>query len=317
MLFWYKGGDIAWERWSVHVAEITPMIRRLEERDVVRAGEVIVTAFNDVFTRHGFPQPFPSSDIGIGLARGYLYLEPQECFVAVEGGQVVGSGFIHIRGDTAGIGPITVDPACQSAGVGREIMMAVIHAGQQCSSLRLVQDAFNLTSFALYSKLGFVSHGTVVGLAGQRLSPMEPARGITVRDMTAEDIDRVITLDTALTGITRPQDLQFFLGRPPQLVGFSEGTLAGYLCLLRTDGGAFLGPAVATNPAVLRALIVRAIESEQGKALRMRLPARHAELLCDLLKMGFHIEVLENYMVRGPWQTPQGVDLLALFPEAL
>jgi len=317
MLFWYKDRDTTWERGSVQVAEITPMIRRMEERDVVRAGAVIVTAFNDVFTRHGFPQPFPSAEIGIGLARGYLQLEPQECFVAVEGGQVVGSGFIHLRGDTAGIGPITVDPVCQSTGVGRAIMMAVIQAGQQCPSLRLVQDAFNPTSFSLYSKLGFVSHGTVVGLAGQGLAPTGHARGITVRDMTAEDIAGVITLDTALTGITRPQDLQFFLGRPPQLIAYSDGKLVGYVCLLRTGAGAFLGPAAATDPAVLRALIARALESEQGKALRMRLPGRHAGLLCDLLKMGFHVEVLENYMVRGPWQTPQGIDLLALFPEAL
>lgn len=289
----------------------------MEERDVVRAGEVIVSAFNDVFTRHGFPQPFPSPEIGIGLARGYLHLEPQECFVAVEGGQVVGSGFIHVRGDTAGIGPITVDPACQAAGVGREIMMAVMHAGRHCPSLRLVQDAFNLTSFALYSKLDFVACGTVVGLAGQGLSPIRHAHGITVRDMTAEDIAGVTALDTLLTGITRPQDLQFFLGRPPQLIGFLEGKLVGYLCLLRTGAGTFLGPAAATDPAVLRALIARAIEAERGKAVRMRLPGRHAELLCDLLKMGFHVEVLENYMVRGPWKTPKGVDLLALFPEAL
>ncbi|MGH7964198.1 MAG: GNAT family N-acetyltransferase, partial [Candidatus Binatia bacterium] len=286
-------------------------------RDVSRAGEVIVTAFNDIFTRHGFPQPFPSAEIGIGLVRGYLHLEPQECFVAVEGGQVVGSGFIHLRGDTAGIGPITVDPACQAVGVGREIMMAVMHVGRHCPSLRLVQDAFNLTSFALYSKLGFVACGTVIGLTGQDLRPIEHVPEISVREMAVEDSAGVTMLDTQLTGITRPQDLQFFLDRPPQLVGFLEGKLAGYLCLLRTGAGTFLGPAAAIDTAVLRALIARAIETEQGKTLRMRLPGRHAELLRDLLKRGFHVEVLENYMVRGPWKMPRGVDLLALFPEAL
>ena len=108
------------------------MIRRMEERDVVRAGEVIVAAFNDVFSRHGFPPPFPSTEVGIGLARGYLQLEPQECFVAEEGGKVVGSGFLHLRGSTAGIGPITVDPSFQSKGVGRELMMTVIRTGRNC-----------------------------------------------------------------------------------------------------------------------------------------------------------------------------------------
>ncbi len=299
------------------MAEITLMIRRMEEQDVSRTGEVIVAAFNDVFTRHGFPPPFPSPEAGMGLAQGYLRLEPQECFVAVEAGQVVGSGFIHLRGETAGIGPITVDPACQSKGVGKEIMMAVIRAGRHCASLRLVQDAFNVVSFPLYSKLGFAACGTVLSLAGQEFRPPGRPRGTVIREMAADDAARVTALDTKLTGLTRPQDIRYFLGHPPQLISLVEGKLAGYLCLLRASAGTFLGPAAATEPAVLRTLIAHAIELEQGKVLRMRLPARHTELFRDLLKMGFHVETLQTYMVRGPWKPSKGTDLLALFPEAL
>ena len=65
------------------------------------------------------------------------------------------------------------------------------------------------------------------------------------------------------------------------------------------------------------AIIVRAAEIEHGKTLRMRLPARHQELLLDMLKMGFRVDHLQTYMVRGPWKVPKGTDLLALFPEAL
>lgn len=317
-LFCYNGGKPYENTQDRQVAEIALMVRRMEERDVARAGEVIVAAFNDVFVRHGFPPPFPSPDVGVGLARGYLRLEPHECFVAVEGGQVVGSGFLHLRGETAGIGPITVDPACQAKGVGRELMTAVIRAGQQCSSLRLVQDAFNTASFSLYSKLGFAACGTVVSLAGQDGQPPGPPHEVTVRAMAAADAARVTALDTKLTGITRPRDIQYFLDHPPQLVSFAGGKLVGYLCLLRTgDGGTFLGPAAATEPAVLRALIGHAMEMERGKVLRMRLPARHAELFRDLMKMGFRAETLQTYMVRGPWKPPKGTDLLALFPEAL
>jgi hypothetical protein len=87
--------------------------------------------------------------------------------------------------------------------------------------------------------------------------------------------------------------------------------------MLRTGGGTFLGPAAATEPAILRTLIAHAIEMEHGKVLRMRFPARHAELFRDLLKLGFHVEALQTYMVRGPWKAAKGIDLLALFPEAL
>jgi ribosomal protein S18 acetylase RimI-like enzyme len=299
------------------VTEMTLMIRRMEERDIPRVGEVIVAAFNDVFVRHGFPQPFPAPEVGIGLARGYLRLEPQECFVAVEGGQVVGSGFLHLRGSTAGIGPITVDPACQAKGIGREIMMTVIRAGRHCPSLRLVQDAFNTVSFPLYSKLGFAPCGIVLSVVGQDLRPAVRTRGIAIRELGADDAARVTALDTRLTGISRPQDIQYFLSHPPQLISLVGGKLTGYLCLLRTGAGTFLGPAAATEPAMLRALISQAIEMEQGKTLRMRLPGRHAELFRDLMKMGFRVETLQTYMVRGPWKTPKGTDLLALFPEAL
>jgi len=299
------------------VEEHTLMIRRMEEHDTVRAGEVIVAAFNDVFSRHRYAPPFDSRESGIELARGYLQLEPQECFVAVENGQVVGSGFLHLRGETAGIGPITVDPTCQAKGVGREIMMTVIRAGRHCSSLRLVQDAFNTASFPLYSKLGFAVCGTVLSLSGQQLRPAGRTRGITIRELTASDADRVAALDAKLTGIIRPQDIQFFLHRPPQLVSLTAGKIAGYLCLLRTETSTFLGPAAATELTVLRALISQAIELEKGKALRLRLPARHSGLFHDLLKIGFRIDHLQTYMVRGPWKAAKGIDLLALFPEAL
>jgi ribosomal protein S18 acetylase RimI-like enzyme len=299
------------------VTEITLMIRRMEERDVARAGEVIATAFNDVFTRHGFPPPFPSPEAGIRLARAYLQRESQECFVAVEGGRVIGSGFLHLRGETAGIGPITVDPSCQSKGVGKEIMMTVIRAGRHCPSLRLVQDAFNIVSLPLYSKLGFAICGTVLSLAGQEFRVGGRPRGMAIREMTAHDTARVAALDAKLTGITRPQDIQYFLGRPPQFVCLVDGKLVGYLCLVRTGGGTFVGPAAATESAILKALVSYAIEVEQGKTLRMRLPARHAELFRDLMKMGFQVETIQTYMVRGPWRPPKGVDLLALFPEAL
>jgi hypothetical protein len=157
----------------------------------------------------------------------------------------------------------------------------------------------------------------VASLAGQELRSVGRTRGITIREMTASEASRVVALDTKLTGITRPQDIQYFLSRPPQLVGLVEGKLAGYLCLLRSGRGTFLGPAAATEPAVLRSLISHAIEMEQDRVLRMRFPSRHAELFRDLMKMGFRVETLQTYMVRGPWKTPKGIDLLALFPEAL
>ncbi len=295
---------------------MTVTIRRMQEADIPRVGEIMVTAFNDVFRRHGYPEPFPSPEVGASLARGYLGLEPAQCFTASLNGHVVGSGFLHLRGNSAGIGPITVDPTCQTKGIGRAIMQAVIDAGSQCRSLRLVQDSFNVVSFPLYAKLGFVVRGTAASLVGHEIHAARVA-SVEIREWTAQDIGTLTALDKELTGIERVQDFRYFLNQPPQLIGFVAGKPAGYLCFLRTGAGTFLGPAAATEQSVLLALILRAAELEQGKALRMRFPTRHAELLQELLDLGFQVESLQTYMVRGPWEVPSGVGLLALFPEAL
>lgn len=295
---------------------MTVTIRHMLAEDIPRVGAVMVAAFNDVFRRHGYPEPFPSPAAGTSIARGYARLEPNECFTALQDGQIVGSGFIHLRGDTAGIGPITVDPGAQAQGAGRALMQTVIEAGGACHSLRLVQDAFNMVSFPLYSTLGFETRGTIASLVGQHIQADAPG-DVEIREWVAEDIEHLAALDTRLTGIVREQDMRFFHAQPPHITAFVQGKLVGYLCFLRTEAGTFFGPAAATQPSVLRALILSASEREQGKALRMRFPTRHATLLRELLAVGFRVETLQTYMVRGAWQPPDGAELLALFPEAL
>ncbi len=295
---------------------MTVTIRQMQAGDIPRVGAIMVTAFNAVFRRHGYPEPFPSPDVGISIAQGYARLEPKECFTALHDGQIVGSGFIHIRGATAGIGPITVDPLAQAKGAGRALMHAVIEAGGACPSLRLVQDAFNVVSFPLYSTLGFEARETIVSLVGGDMQADVPGE-VEIREWLAEDIEPLAELDAHLTGIAREQDMRFFHAQPPHIAALVNGKLVGYLCFLRTGAGTFFGPAAATQPSVLRALILSAAERERGKALRMRFPTRHAALLRELLAGGFQVETLQTYMVRGTWQAPPGVELLALFPEAL
>lgn len=291
-------------------------VRQMQEGDVPRVGAIMVAAFNAVFHQHGYPAPFSSLGVGTSLALGYLRLEPATCFTAIRDGVIVGSGFLHPRGDTAGVGPITVDPDAQDRGTGQKIMDTVLEAGQRCPSLRLVQDAFNVVSFPLYSKLGFEVRGVVAALVGQKIRETPPA-DIEIQDWQTADIEPLSELDTRLTGISRVEDFRFFHTQPPHLVARLNGQPAGYLCFLRTGAGTFLGPAAATDQAVLRALILSAVQREAGRALRMRFPARHVGLLQELLALGFRVENLQTYMVRGPWTQPAGVDLLALFPEAL
>ena len=149
-------------------------------------------------------------------------------------------------------------------------------------------------------------------------SCLTPYVHITIREMTIDEVERVAALDSKLTGITRLQDLQFFAAQPPQLVSLSVGKLTGYLCLLRAGPTTFLGPAAATEPAILRSLIARAVEMEARQSVAYAVACSTSGTRCSIvLKMGFRVDHLQTYMVRGPWKQPKGTDLLALFPEAL
>ena len=56
---------------------------------------------------------------------GRLLAHPRFYSVVAElDGRVVGSNFLDERSTIAGLGPITVDPGAQNAGVGRRLMLA-------------------------------------------------------------------------------------------------------------------------------------------------------------------------------------------------
>src|SRR5262245_10708386 len=125
-------------------AEIS--IRRMMIRDVPRTGEILFEAFNQVFSRHGYPPPIPDTESGKALVQAYQDYGPTGCFVAVVEDRVIGSAFLHRRGDRAGVGPVTVAPEWQGRGVGRRLMRRLIDEVQDCASIRLYQDAFNRES---------------------------------------------------------------------------------------------------------------------------------------------------------------------------
>src|SRR5439155_17388505 len=87
--------------------------------------------------------------------RGYAGL------VAERDGEVLGSAFIDERSMVAGIGPVSVDPGAQDAGVGRALMEAALERerSRQAAGVRLVQTAYHYRSLALYLKLGFAVRG--------------------------------------------------------------------------------------------------------------------------------------------------------------
>lgn len=320
-------------------------IRPLMPADIPRAGEILHQAFNEVFAAHGYPAPISDLAAGRALVTAYRDYEPTGSFVALHEGRIVGSAFLHRRGDRVGVGPVTVDPSCQGRGVGRKLMERIIEEVGDCTSIRLFQDAFNRESFALYVRLGFVVRDVMAVLRAAPprfdadVAPGAPDPGASpgagaclsdgrsggagagspaiCREMEPWDLVNAVACDTALTGMSRPRDLAFLLDHGQAAVLEQDGGIRGFAASFLVRDTLFVGPAAAPTAAELVRLVADLTRRSGARVVSVRAPSRPGDLLQMLLQAGFEVRSLGTYMVRGRYDEPSGALLASMFPEAL
>src|SRR5688500_14371619 len=116
-------------------------------------------AFNTLHQRHNVLPDVPTEDVGRLIIGAVLQRPDYAGVVAVDDGRILGSNFLLLADEVAGVGPITVDPTTQSRGVGRLLMQWVIDEARRRRGrdghVRLFQEALNGTSLSLYTRLGF------------------------------------------------------------------------------------------------------------------------------------------------------------------
>src|SRR5689334_22248501 len=135
----------------------TLALRPGRPEDAQACGQICYEAFGAIASRHGFPGDFHSPEVATGLLAGFLAHPGFYAVVAELDGEVVGSNFLDARSVIGGVGPLTVDPAIQDRGVGRQLMQDVLAraATRDCAGVRLLQAAYHARSLSLYAKLGF------------------------------------------------------------------------------------------------------------------------------------------------------------------
>lgn len=275
------------------MAEVT--IRTAEPSDQAECGRILYAAFHDIATRHGFPPDFPSPQYAEGLMRHLV----ANTFgvVAERDGRILGSNFLREGDPIRPVGPISVDPELQESGVGRQLMQAVIDRGRDAEGIRLVQDAFNMTSMALYASMGFEVREPLALFSG-RPSTSAPA-GIDVRPMEEADVDECAALCQKVHGITRTDEVR----RSRALGSFvaeRDGRITAYATTLEFW---FAAHGVAETDDDFRALLAGAAAAREGQ-LSFLLPTRQAELFRFCLSAGLRMLKPMTLMSMGPYQEP-------------
>jgi predicted N-acetyltransferase YhbS len=277
------------------------ILRPGKPEDAKACGDVCYRAFKAIADAHHFPPDFPDTETAVGLMNYIFSGAGVYSAVAEDNGQIVGSNFLWENSFIGGVGPITVDPTCQNAAVGRKLMERVLHRAEnlKLASVRLVQAAYHNRSLSLYTKLGFDVREPLSVIQGAALNIRFP--GYHVRAGNEADLDSCNQLCYNIHGHDRSPELAGSVKAATLSVVEYDGMITGY-----TTQVGFLGHTIASTNTGLKALIgASAIFSGPG----FLLPSRNAEVLRWCLQNGLRIIMPMTLMSKGLYNDPAGAFL--------
>jgi GNAT superfamily N-acetyltransferase len=277
-------------------------LRPIELDDRDGAARIVYEAFAGIHDHHRFPRDFPTLEAATDLVGSFISHPLIWGVVAEREGRILGSNFLDERGPVRGVGPITVDPKTQVAGVGRRLMQAAIERGAHAAGIRLLQDSFNTQSLALYASLGFEVAEPVVVMSG-RPRATHPD-DVEVRPLVHGDLEASEQLCLSVHGFERTNELRDAL-ETPRLQPFAairDGRLVAYATTLSFFPAAY---AVAERQEDMAALIGGALAASDAPASFL-LPTRQHELFRWCLQARLRIVKPMTYMVIGERRQPRG-----------
>ena len=271
-------------------------IRSPAPDDTEELGRICFEGFRSIAERHNFPPDFPSPEVASGVMSGLISHPEVYGVVAEKDGRILGSNFLDERSQIAGVGPITVDPSSQDAGVGRKLMEAVMAraAERDFRGVRLLQSAYHVRSLSLYARLGFEVRGLLATMQGDPIEDTIP--GHVVRLAEDGDLDACNRLCVSAHGFDRAGELRDAIGQGSGQVVEQDGQIVGY-----TTGLAFFGHSVAETNDALKALIAAAAEFGGPGFL---LPPQNVEVFSWCTDRGLRVVQLMTLMTTGAYEEP-------------
>jgi predicted N-acetyltransferase YhbS len=275
-------------------------IRVATPADIETCGRIIYEAFKGIAEEHRFPPDFPTVEAATQLASLFITHPAIFGVVAESAGRVVGSNFLDERNPIRGLGPITVDPGSQARGIGRRLMQATLERGRAAVGIRLLQDAFNTRSIALYGSLGFDVKEPILLISGTPTS--KPPSDVEVRPLGSEDLASCAALCTRVHGFERSHELSDALKLFSPVVALRRGRVTAY-----ASTATFwpLNHGVAETEADMRALLLGAA-ALTSEPLAFLLPVRQADFFRWCLAEGLRVVKPMTLMTSGEYREPAG-----------
>ncbi|MFI7706773.1 GNAT family N-acetyltransferase [Nonomuraea sp. NPDC049480] len=269
--------------------------------DARDCGRICFESFARLADDHGFPHDFPSMEAAAETIETLLTHPGFYSVVAELDGRIAGSNFLDERSPVVGVGPITVDPAAQNHGIGRELMRDVMNraAERQAPGIRLLQSAYHNRSFALYASLGFEFRESLACLQGPAVN--QAIDGYTVRPATDGDLPACNELCRRVHGIDRGGELADAVKLGTARVVEHGGRPTGYATDL-----ALFAHAVGETTEDVKALI-GAAHAFGGAGILV--PAGNSALLQWCLGNGLRVVQLMSLMTVGLYNAPAGAYL--------
>ena len=302
-------------------------LQSMQPEDWDEVAELIHSSTNDWYQTRGLGPIFPHGPESTRLfCQVYETLDPGCCVLAVDKrtDQIAGSCFYHPRETHVSLGIMNVRPTHFGTGIARRLLKFIIEfADAQKKPVRLVSSAFNLDSFSLYNRAGFIPR---MAFQDMLLTVPETGLDITtigserVRSATMEDVPAMAALELEINHLSRVKDLRYFVENKEGLwhVSVSEderGRLDGFLVSVQHPGSNMLGPGIAKTDQQAAALILAELQHHRGRTPVFLVPVERAELVQTLYRWGARNCEIHFAQIRGAYQRPTGVVMPTFMPE--
>jgi GNAT superfamily N-acetyltransferase len=274
-------------------------LREVEAGDAEACAQILFDAFGGIQDHHRFPRDFPVLEAATGIMGMWIPHASIWGVVAESDGRIVGSNFLDERDPIRGLGPISVDPESQNAGVGRKLMEAVMERGEGAPSIRLQQDAFHTRSLALYELLGFDVKEAVAVISGRPRSA--PVQGVDVRPLEEGDLDECAALCKKVHGFERTNELRDSIQAFAPFVAMRDGRIVAYASSVTFWP---LNHGVAEGEDDMTALL-KAAAAAVEEPLAFLVPLRTG-LFRWCLEEGLRLVKPMNLMALGEYREPRG-----------